>query len=243
LTDPAAITLSLGGAFGLGLAGAGHCLGMCGGIAAALNLGGRQSSTTTLAYHFGRISSYTLLGGALGFAAGEVGIQAWTIALRYLAGLLLVAMGLYIADWWRGMALLERAGAHIWQPVQKFSSRFLPIHHWGQALALGLCWGLMPCGLIYSSLAWAATSQSGPQAALLMFCFGLGTLPAMLATSLGAGNVQQFLRRRGLKLVIALFLIASGVWTLYLTYSHAEHLGNPLQHGDPEQSGHMHHPQ
>jgi len=238
VTDPATITLSLGGAFGLGLAGAGHCLGMCGGIAAALNLGGRQSPATTLAYHMGRIASYTLLGGALGFVAGEVEIQAWTMVLRYLAGFLLVAMGLYIADWWRGMALLERAGAHLWQPVQKFSSRYLPIHHWRQALALGLCWGLMPCGLIYSSLAWAATAQSGPHAALLMFCFGLGTLPAMLATSFGAGNMRQFLQRRGLKLVIALFLIASGCWTLYLTYSHRGHLSNALPSPGAEHAGH-----
>ena len=44
-------------AFLLGLAGAGHCLGMCGGIAAALNLGGQRSAAVTLSYHGGRIAS------------------------------------------------------------------------------------------------------------------------------------------------------------------------------------------
>ena len=83
-------------AFLLGLAGAGHCLGMCGGIAAALNLGGQRSAAVTLSYHGGRIASYTLLGGLLGLAAGSLDIAVWTIALRYLAGLLLVGMGLYI---------------------------------------------------------------------------------------------------------------------------------------------------
>jgi len=208
---------------GIGLAGAGHCLGMCGGIAAALNLGGKKGPAITIAYHLGRISSYTLLGAVLGYLAGTIEIQAWTIALRYIAGFLLLGMGLYIADWWRGMAQLEHLGARLWQPVQKFSSRYLPINHWSQALALGLCWGLMPCGLIYSSLAWAATAQSGLQSATLMFCFGLGTLPAMLATSFGAGNIQQFLRRRGLKILIALFLIASGTWTILMTSMHASH--------------------
>ena len=48
-----------GSAFALGLAGAGHCLGMCGGIAAALNLGGPRSAAVTLSYHSGRIASYT----------------------------------------------------------------------------------------------------------------------------------------------------------------------------------------
>jgi sulfite exporter TauE/SafE len=151
--------LGYASAFGLGLAGAGHCLGMCGGIASALSLGGVKSPAVTLAYHSGRISSYTLLGALLGAAAGSVDIGAWTIGLRYLAGFMLIAMGLYVANWWRGMTLLERAGARLWAPVQRYASRWLPVRHWPQGYALGLCWGLMPCGLIYSSLAWAATAQ------------------------------------------------------------------------------------
>jgi sulfite exporter TauE/SafE len=82
----------------------------------------------------------------------------------------------------------------------------------------------MPCGLIYSGLAWAATAQSALGAGSLMLAFGAGTLPAMLATSFGAGGVQVLLRRRGLKVLIALLLILSGVWTLYLVASHGGHL-------------------
>jgi len=218
--------LTFAGAFALGLGGAGHCLGMCGGIAAALNLGGRRSLTVSLSYHGGRIASYALLGGLLGFAAGSVDLAAWTVALRYLAGLLLIGMGLYMADWWRGMVLLERAGAHLWQPVQRFSSRLLPVRRWHQGFALGLCWGLMPCGLIYSALAWAATTRDPVHSATLMLLFGLGTLPAMLATSLGAHQLQAFLRRRGLKVIIALLLVASGVWTLYAAGAHGGHTGH-----------------
>ena len=233
-----------GSAFVLGLAGAGHCLGMCGGIAAALNLGGQRSLAVTLSYHSGRIMSYTLLGGLLGLAAGSIDIAAWTIGLRYLAGLLLVGMGLYIGNWWRGMALLERAGARLWQPVQRLSSRWLPVRRWPQGFALGLCWGLMPCGLIYSSLAWAATAQDAAVSALMMFLFGLGTLPAMLATSLGADRLQGFLRRRGLKILIALLLIASGIWTLYFAIAHGNHAAHgghqQMQHSEMDHSGMKH---
>jgi sulfite exporter TauE/SafE len=224
--------LGYASALGLGLAGAGHCLGMCGGIAAALSLGGSGSPAVTWAYHAGRISSYTLLGALLGLAAGSIDINAWTIGLRYLAGLLLLGMGLYVADWWRGMVMLERAGAHLWKPVQRFSSRWLPVRHWSQGYALGLCWGLMPCGLIYSALAWAATAQHAPTSALMMLLFGVGTLPAMLATSFGAEGLQAFLRRRGLKLFIALLLIVSGIWTLYITASHSGHSGHDAGHPD-----------
>jgi hypothetical protein len=233
--------LGYASALGLGLAGAGHCLGMCGGIAAALNLGGPRSPAVTIAYHAGRIGSYTLLGGLLGLAAGSIDISAWTIGLRYLAGLMLIGMGLYVADWWRGMAILERAGAHLWQPVQRLSSRWLPVRRWPQGFALGLCWGMMPCGLIYSSLAWAATAQHAPTSALMMFLFGVGTLPAMLATSLGAEQLQIFLRRRGLKLLIASLLIVSGAWTFYLTAAHASHKGHGGAQGNEVMDhSHMH---
>ncbi|MCB1688368.1 MAG: sulfite exporter TauE/SafE family protein [Halioglobus sp.] len=227
-------------AFLLGLSGAGHCLGMCGGIAAALNLGGARSPAITLAYHSGRIASYTTLGALLGLAAASVDIAAWTIALRYLAGVLLIGMGLYIANWWRGMALLERGGAKLWQPVQRLSSNWLPLRRWPQGFALGLCWGLMPCGLIYSSLAWAATAQSAATSALMMLLFGLGTLPAMLSTSLGAARLQALLRRRGLKVVIALLLIGSGVWTLYITASHSGHSGHNDDAGQSQPLHHQH---
>lgn len=216
-------------AFALGLAGAGHCLGMCGGIAAALNLGQQRGLPVTISYHVGRITSYTVLGAALGFTAGAIDVQAWTVALRYAAGLLMIGMGLSIGAWWHGINRLERVGAVLWKPVQAFSKRWLPVKHWGQSYALGLCWGLMPCGLIYSSLAYAATAQNGLTSGAMMFVFGLGTLPAMLTTSLGAQRVQGVLRNLGFKRAIAVLLIASGVWTLYLVTSHQKH-------------GHNHHP-
>lgn len=224
-------------AFMLGLAGVGHCMGMCGGIAAALNLSGKRSIAITLAYHGGRILSYTLLGALLGFLAGSIEIQAWTIGLRYLAAFLLIGMGLYIANWWQGMQLLERLGSKLWQPAQRMSSRWLPIRHTYQALALGLCWGLMPCGLIYSSLAWAATAQHAPSSALMMLCFGLGTLPGMLAVSFGAARVQALLKRRGLKQFIALSLIVAGGWTLYGVVAHGDHSNGH----SGQKNGHQHH--
>jgi sulfite exporter TauE/SafE len=136
------------------------------------------------------------------------------------------------------MLWLERGGARLWRPVQRWSSRFLPVRRPGQAVALGLCWGLMPCGLIYSALAWAATAQDARQSAVLMLLFGVGTLPAMLATSLGAKRVQALLQRRGLKQLIAVSLVAAGAWTLYLTWSHSAHL---LAGPGMTETGHQHH--
>lgn len=228
-------------AFLIGLAGAGHCLGMCGGIASALQLAGATGLPKTLSYHAGRLASYTLLGGLLGLLAGSIDLAAWTLGLRYLSALLLIAMGLYIANWWRGLAWLERGGAWLWQPVQRLARPLLPVQHAWQAGLLGLCWGLMPCGLIYSALAFAATTGSASSAALVMLCFGAGTLPAMLGASLGAGLLQAQLRKRGLKVAIALLLIVAGVWSLYLTVSHAGHLRMPLPEAGTPAAGHHQH--
>ncbi|WP_439106338.1 sulfite exporter TauE/SafE family protein [Congregibacter sp.] len=222
------INADLAAAFGIGLAGAGHCLGMCGGIAAAINLGGNRGTLTTVAYHTGRLSSYAALGALLGALAGSINLAQWTMVLRYLAALLLIGMGLSIADWWRGMSVLESVGAKLWKPLQRLSSRLLPVRHWFQGYLLGLCWGLMPCGLIYSALAWSATAQDAARSGLLMLAFGAGTLPAMLSTSFGAAKAQSLLRRRGLKLLIAIFLILSGIWSLLMTWNHGSHLNRPI---------------
>lgn len=210
------------GALLLGLSGAGHCLGMCGGIAGALQLGGAGPGTA-LAYQIGRIGSYTALGGVFGLATGGFDAQAWAWGLRYLAGLMLIALGLYVGGWWRGMLVLERAGQVVWRPVQRLGSHLLPATNWRRAVLLGLCWGLLPCGLIYSSLVLAATAGSAAGGATMMLLFGAGTLPAMLAVSLGATGLQALLRRRGLQVGIALLLIAGGVWTLYGAAAHTGH--------------------
>lgn len=47
---------------------------------------------------------------------------------------------------------------------------------------LGLVWGLLPCGLVYSALLIASTSPTFYWGGLTMFAFGLGTLPAMATT-------------------------------------------------------------
>ena len=89
-------------ALGIGLAGAGHCLGMCGGVSTALGLGG-ANATVSWSYQGGRLLSYTLLGALAGLLAGSLDFSAAGPTLRSLAGLLMIGMGLYIANWWHGI--------------------------------------------------------------------------------------------------------------------------------------------
>ena len=112
---------------------------------------------------------------------------------------------------------------------------------------MGLCIGNLVARARRSGAGWrdylaasAATAQSPLASAALMLMFGLGTLPAMLATSLGAQHLQTFLRKRGLKLIIALLLILSGLISIYLTASHGAHHGTGAAGKEPQQLHHAH---
>lgn len=214
----------------LGLLGSSHCLVMCGGIAAALGMGSPQVRPlpTLLLFQLGRIGSYTtlalLLAGVVSVITAPGGA---IIALPRLASaLLLIAMGLYISSWWNGLLWLERVGKGLWQRVQPFTQKHLPVQRYRDALVVGLCWGLLPCGLIYTALAWSATAGSVLQAAALMACFGLGTLPAMLITGAAGQNLQKLLIKKQLRNTAALLLIGFGVWTAWGAVAHLRHSGH-----------------
>ena len=110
------VDLTFGAALIVGLLGSSHCLGMCGGIVSALNmgiadnLGARPRSIFgyQLAYNMGRIGSYVLVGlaaGSLGAGLAKLGVSP--LAGRLFAAFFMVALGLYLANWWRGLALLD----------------------------------------------------------------------------------------------------------------------------------------
>lgn len=210
-------------ALALGLAGAGHCIGMCGGIASAIGIGSGQRRSLVFSYHLGRVTSYALIGALFGAATSMMETPIWRMSLRYFAALMLIAMGLYIAHWWRGLTWLERLGAKLWRPIQELSKPLLPATKVPQALLLGGAWGFLPCGLIYSSLAWSSAQANALQSGLLMLVFGLGTLPAMLTASFGAQWIGAFLGRLIVRQLIGLTLIGWGILNLLMLLRHANH--------------------
>jgi len=113
-------------AFIVGLLGGVHCLGMCGGIVAALSFGmapgeggGKRHAWLLGGYNLGRIVSYTLAGGIVGLlgmlALGFSGIEQARLVFQLVAALVMVALGLYLGGWWFGLARIEKAGAGWWR--------------------------------------------------------------------------------------------------------------------------------
>ena len=215
----------LGSALILGLLGGGHCLGMCGGLMGALTLAippeqrGRRLQLL-LAYNVGRILSYTCAGLLVGLAGWAVASSPAALALRVLAALLLIAMGLYLAGWWSGLTRIEALGRGLWRHIQPVASRLLPVSSLPRALLLGALWGWLPCGLVYSTLLWAASQGNAGYSAALMLAFGLGTWPVLLATGLAAERVSSLLRRRSVRMAGGLLVILFGLWTLPGPHQH-----------------------
>ncbi|WP_372964600.1 sulfite exporter TauE/SafE family protein [Marinobacter sp.] len=217
--------LSYTSAFIIGLLGSTHCLGMCGGISASLSMalpvgkGFRLRQTLLLlAFNFGRIGSYSLIAAGIALLSTRAAGQwQWAgILLMTLAGMLLIFMGLSMGQWWQGIRFVEKIGAPVWQALSPLTKRFLPVNNAGQALALGALWGWLPCGLVYSTLGWAALQPTVPSAALTMFCFGLGTLPSMLATGYAAQWIRGIKSNQNFRKFSGALLILFGLWTLPL---------------------------
>lgn len=200
----------------MALAGSGHCMMMCGGIAGAF--AGQVNAKQLLIYNLGRISSYVIAGAIVGGAfAGVAGLtDNGLVTLRVLAALILIGFGLYLGQWWFGLRYLERLGQPLWQRIQPLAAKFRQQRSYPALYAAGMLWGWLPCGLVYSALSWSAVSGSASQGALLMAAFGLGTLPSMFAFGWLSRQLQHFLKSLGFRQFMGALMIIYGAWTLII---------------------------
>lgn len=218
-----AIETSYIAAFLVGLLGGVHCVGMCGGVVGALCLGLEQDSTNIqnktraalpylLAYNAGRISSYTFAGILMG-SVGWLGSHLFDIyllqqSLEIIAALFMLALGLYIAGWWKVLANIERLGGKvIWKKLEPLGRRFMPVRSYSHAFLLGVIWGWLPCGLVYSVIIWTISTQSPIDGGLLMLSFGLGTLPNLLLMGIFASTLNQFIQQAWVRQVAGVMIM------------------------------------
>ncbi len=202
----------------VGLLGGGHCVGMCGGIVGATSMtipGAKPRIRFLLAYNSGRIVSYVLAG----LLAGWLGASSLILnhlfpiekGLYLLSSLMLIALGLYLAGLWQGVLVLEKAGGMLWRRLQPLSRKLLPVRTVRHAFSLGLLWGWLPCGLVYSVLVTALATGSLARGGLLMLAFGLGTLPTLLAMGLTAVRIKTFFQHALVRKLSGLLVLTYGL--------------------------------
>ena len=210
---------------------------MCAGISGLFAVNASVASLRTqlsmaIAYNIGRVLSYVFLGALVAAIGHSIVNTIPDIAapVRLASGLLIVVVGLQVAFGWRFLAPLEKAGARIWNRIAPAANSLLPVTSMPKALGLGLLWGWLPCGLVYSVLLLAATTADPLQGGLVMISFGLGTMPAMIATGISASRLSQFMSRN--RLGAGLLIVLLGALTLAMPVMSMS--------GDPQPSEHSH---
>jgi len=216
-------------AFITGFLGGVHCFGMCGGIVGALSLNQANPLSKSsqeapsalkiaLGYNIGRISSYVLAGAIVAFLGTSIvhlsGIQSAQKVLAVIASLFMIALGLYLAGIWSGVAKLENIGKYLWKYIQPLTKRFIPVKSFYQAIPLGFLWGWIPCGLVYTALIWTLSAGNTMEGALIMLFFGLGTLPNLLAMGVIAARLAKWVNNPRVRLASGILVIILGLLTL-----------------------------
>ncbi len=213
----------------IGLLGSAHCIGMCGGIVGAINGGLPQSSRSHgfligrhLTYNAGRIISYMLAGAVAGFIGSRLSVLSLGTIVpvgRLIAGLFMIALGFYLAGWWQAIGRVEKLGLHLWKRIEPLGRNLLPANTPLRTFGLGLVWGWLPCGLVYSALALSMMSATTGQGMLIMLGFGLGTLPALLAMGGIVETLIKFLRQPAPRKIAGFCIIVFGVYTCFTALS------------------------
>ncbi|MFO8024370.1 sulfite exporter TauE/SafE family protein [Thiohalophilus sp.] len=224
--------IALVSAFIVGLFSAVHCIGMCGGIIGALTFSLpveiRQHRWRLLpyisAYNLGRITSYTAAGALLGWLGDSlfnlISPDSGHLILQGVASAMMVGIGLYLAGWFPRFAMIEHLGKPLWNRLQPWGQKLIPVRSPGQAWLFGVVWGWLPCGLVYSALIISGTAGEALYGALFMLSFGAGTLPSVMAAGILTGWMARLSRLSQIKTAVGLLLIVLAVISFYLTWSH-----------------------
>jgi hypothetical protein len=212
------------------LGSVGHCIGMCGGIVVAYSSSkiDEKSSYVTqtlshLAYNFGRVATYTILGALFGLLGQAIAFTPTTKGILFiLTGLLMVLAGLSLIGKINFLNSAEFSFSKYGWFKRSFQ-KLLSSKSYSSFFLLGMLNGIIPCGLVYSFAIFAASTASPLWGAIVMATFGLATIPALFFL----GTVTKFLQKGNLRGVMmkvaALLVVVYGLFTLYKGYNFVTH--------------------
>jgi len=204
----------------MGLFSAFHCLGMCGSIIGSLTLSLkreiRENKRLLLpfvaSYNTGRVLSYSMAGMLAGFAENVLTIPFGEghghRILQILSAIVMLGAGLHIGGWFPRFAYIEKFGNVVWRRIEPYGRRLVPVETLPRAFVFGMVWGWLPCGLVYTALALAATTGDVFRSTFTMLAFGLGTMPAVMGVGIMTSwmvklsNMKRFRELTGIVLIL-----------------------------------------
>lgn len=226
------------------LGSVGHCIGMCGGIVVAYSStkidqtsSWARQTISHLAYNFGRVVTYTILGAMFGLLGKAIAFTPTTKGVLFvLTGILMILAGLSLVG---NLKFLNSAELSIskngW--FQNTFRKLINSRSIQSFFLLGMLNGIIPCGLVYSFAIFAASTADPLWGAIVMATFGLATIPALFFL----GSITKFLQKGSLRgtmmKLAAMLVIFYGLYTLYKGYNFIAHPKETQEMIDSMQSG------
>ena len=210
------ITIAILGSFG-------HCVGMCGGIVIAYsstkvqgNWNKSKQTFSHILYSFGRVITYTLLGAIFGFLGSVTTFNSTTNGLFLIfTGLVMLLVGLSLFGKLKFLTLIEHSvSKQAW--YQKSFKKLIASDSLSSFYLLGMLNGLLPCGFVYFFAITAASTGSALYGALVMFIFGVSTIPALFSLGFFVGLFKQSEFRNLMVKLASIAVILYGVYIIYL---------------------------
>ncbi len=200
----------------------GHCSGMCGGFVLAYTHSKIdpkwQKSYQAIAhmfYNIGRASSYAILGAIFG-AIGSVLSFGMTIKgiIFIFVGLIMILMGLSFIGKFKFLTRIEGSIAN----TEFFKNSFrnlLENQNLRSFYLLGVLNGFIPCGFVYFFLAAAVATSSIIDGAIVMFIFGIATIPTLFSIGFVTGFLKSIKVRSIITKISAILIIMFGLFTMF----------------------------
>lgn len=189
----------IGSAFVAGLVGSLHCIGMCGAFAVAC--GGRAGDTVL--WHAGRIATYAILGALAGAFGSMIPGPGWVGAV----------VGGILISWFAASLAGLVPEPHLSIPgVKHLATNLAQKTNYAARFGFGMATGLLPCGLVYATLAVPVAAADPFVGALAMAAFGVGTAPALTAVAMGLRKVVM--RDLRLRRLLAAGIFVSVLWSI-----------------------------
>ena len=208
--------------FALGLATSLHCIGMCGPMVVTYAVKGEEDGpwhkklVPNLAYQGAKITSYVMVGlalGAIGSAFNLNGIRPW---IMFAAGIFMIILGLGMTGkvpW--AARLTPRPPKFLITSLSNLRRKAKTDADQGEStlatpVAFGLLTGLMPCAPLQGAEIAAAATGSALLGGTAMLAFGLGTMPLMLAFGTASSLIPKDWKHR-LSIMLAVVVMVFGL--------------------------------
>jgi len=160
-----------------------HCIAMCGGINLSQCAGCNDCENNiysklkpSFLYNFGRVTSYTILGGAVGALGSVFSISLKGKALiSLIAGLFMIIMGINM------LGLTSKLRKIMPRLPKTLTNKIDSKKNINRPFIVGLLNGFIPCGPLQAMQLYALGTGSFLTGAFSMFIFSIGTVPIMFA--------------------------------------------------------------